>query len=113
MSYKIKGKAISYELENKNNFSKRVLWLETDKDYNQVIQIEFSGDKINENIDLNCEYEIEFFLSGRQWTNPKTGEVKVFNTLKGWRANKIESTPTHKEAAETLGIEDPTDDLPF
>lgn len=29
--------------------------------------------------------EVTFFLRGREWVNPKDGEVRYFNTLEAWK----------------------------
>lgn len=62
------------------------------------------------------QVEVTFFLRGREWTNPKDGQVKFFNSLDAWKieaAGAGNSGPmTSVENAETF-VAEGDDDLPF
>jgi hypothetical protein len=70
-----------------DKFKNRTIHIETKDQYPQTIEVVFSQSKVDllDSINVNDEVEIEFNLRGREWSNPKTGEIKVFNTLDGWK----------------------------
>ncbi|MBK7131079.1 MAG: DUF3127 domain-containing protein [Crocinitomicaceae bacterium] len=69
------------------------------------------------------QVDVTFFLRGREWTNPKDGQVRYFNSLDAWKiepagsgsttstANSGTQTVTAK-SAETF-VAEGDDDLPF
>jgi len=69
----------------KENFRKRMLVLDlTDnKKYPQLVEFQFThkGCEELDNYDIGDTVTVEFRLRGREWTSPKTGETKYFNTL--------------------------------
>lgn len=100
--YTIKGeiKRIGEVKQVTDSFKKRDLVL-IDKSgyYEQTILLQFAKDRVD---NLNQykpgeQVEVTFFLRGREWTNPKSGEVSVFNTLDGW---KIDYTGEHADAIQ-------------
>ena len=105
-----------------NGFRKREIVLTTQEQYPQNILVEFIQDRT----DLLDAYKIGDFvkidinLRGREWTNDK-GEVKYFNSIQGWRIEKVEdefeSQLPPLPTKEDLNISDNTssepDDLPF
>lgn len=104
-----------------NGFRKRPLVITTEEQYPQHLEIEFVQDKV----DLLDEYKvgdsvnININLRGREWVNPQ-GETKYFNTIQGWRIEKIERSADMPpippadafESTDDLNEED-HDDLPF
>lgn len=108
-----------------SGFRKRELILTTNEQYPQHLSIEFVQEKTDLLNDLKPgnEIKISINLRGREWTNPE-GVTKYFNTIQGWRIEKIQSqivgsTPSSSAISNTLtqptGIP-PTedfDDLPF
>ena len=63
--------------------------------------------------------EVTFFLRGREWTNPKDGTVRFFNSLDVWKVDAVSAAAeggSGEEAsagsAETF-VAEGDDDLPF
>ena len=75
-----------------NGFRKREMVLTTEEQYPQHIMIEFIQDKTDllNNFEPGQQVKISINIRGREWTNPQ-GEVKYFNSINGWRIEKIES----------------------
>ena len=73
-----------------SGFQKRELVLLTDEQYPQPIQIDFLSDKIDllNNVSEGESVKVGINIRGREWTNPQ-GEVKYFNSITGWRLEKI------------------------
>ena len=103
-----------------SGFQKRELVLLTEEQYPQPIQIDFLSDKID--LLNNCKegesIKIGINIRGREWTNPQ-GEVKYFNSITGWRLEKVNVeapqgnfTEKPKEKAENPFAEE-DDNLPF
>lgn len=110
-----------------SGFQKRELVITTQENYPQDIIIEFLQDKISLLDSLKPEEEIKVSINirGREWTNPQ-GEVKYFNSITGWRVEKIssESTPNTSDLPpapptvsdfpeEVKSYQEEEDDLPF
>lgn len=107
-----------------SGFQKRELILLTQEQYPQPISIEFLSEKIMllDTINEGDQVKIGINIRGREWTNPQ-GEVKYFNSITGWRLEKITSdsfeptqaTPTTSQPTsnENPFAEDEDDDLPF
>lgn len=78
-----------------DKFRKRELVLNTGPvDYPQQVVFQFTND-LCEQLDELGEGQnitIYFNLRGRQWTNPKTGESRYFNTLNAWKYELEEKT---------------------
>ena len=104
-------------------FRKRELVVTTDEQYPQMLSIEFTQDKCEllDNYNVGEDVKVNINLRGREWINPE-GEAKYFNSIQGWRIEKLESgTPNEIppieavdafEPADKITDEDP-DDLPF
>ncbi|MCT3693456.1 DUF3127 domain-containing protein [Elizabethkingia miricola] len=73
-----------------SGFQKIDLVLQTEEQYSQSILIEFSSDKIHllSNVEFGDRVKIGINIRGREWTAPD-GEVKYFNSITGWRIEKI------------------------
>lgn len=106
-----------------NGFRKREIVVTTDEQYPQHIMVEFVQDKcdILNGYQVGQDVKIGINLRGREWINPQ-GESKYFNSIQGWRIEKLESTPQNLEQAkgvideafEPAGVQtDEQDDLPF
>lgn len=73
-------------------FKKRELVVTTNEQYPQDIIIEFVQDKC----DILNKYaqgdnvKVSINLRGREWINPE-GVAKYFNTIQGWRIEKVDS----------------------
>ena len=91
-------------------FKARSMWLVTNDRYPQTISVEFTQDKVNllDNFTEGSFVRTAINLRGREWENPKTNEVKVFNTIEGW---KIEDDVEQVTTAEQSPDRD--NDLPF
>jgi hypothetical protein len=68
-----------------NNFHVRAVHvlIDSDTDYPQTIQIELAGDRCAEGDKLINGQIVEFDcdIRGREWKDPKTDTIKVFNTI--------------------------------
>ena len=108
-----------------SGFQKREMVLTTEEQYPQPISIEFlqeKGDLLN-NLKEGDKVKVGINLRGREWTSPQ-GEVKYFNSIIGWRVEKldgaadfnepVDAKPTEtKPVAEKNVFEEEEDDLPF
>ena len=118
-----KVKFIGAEQTVSASFKKRELVVKTDEQYPQFILIEFGQGKCNDYLDklkANDEVKVSINLRGREWVNPQ-GETKYFNSIQGWRIDKVEGNsttqtpmPSAKAFAPAPSIqEEEADDLPF
>lgn len=89
-----------------SGFQKRLIAVETDEKYPQVLGVEFVQDKtaLLDNINVGESVTIGINLRGREWTNPQ-GEVKYFNTIAGWRIARDEAAPA-EPTHDPLGLQD-------
>ena len=105
-----------------SGFQKRELVILTDEQYPQPILIEFLSDKIDllQNVKEGENVKIGINIRGKEWTNPQ-GEVKYFNSITGWRLEKVSGDapkgnftekPKEKEA-ENPFLDEDDDQLPF
>ena len=109
-----------------SGFQKKEVVLLTEEQYPQPINIEFLQDKVDSlnNFKENDKVKISINLRGREWTSPQ-GEVKYFNSITGWRIEKLEdgfneptqATPSASQSAAKPSSSDvfaeEDDDLPF
>jgi translation initiation factor IF-3 len=121
-----KVKAITPEQQVTASYTKRELVVTTDEQYPQSIMIEFGQGKCNNDLDklvIGDEVKVSINLGGREWANPQ-GETKYFNSIKGWRLEKVQSetAPTQTTPmslaqvfapAPTIVNESEQNDLPF
>lgn len=75
-----------------NDFKTRSVHVKTDEQYPQVLDIQFTQGNITllDNLPVGQKVKITINLKGREWTNEKN-ETVVFNTLQGWRIEKLNS----------------------
>ena len=100
-----------------SGFQKRELVLLTEEQYPQPIQIDFLSDKIDllNNVSEGESVKVGINIMGREWTNPQ-GEVKYFNSISGWRIEKVSGENTNTEAPQPNTFQTPapaTNDNPF
>lgn len=119
-----KIKVLGVEQQISTSFKKRELVITTEEQYPQSIMIEFVQDKTDllNNYSVGDTVKVSINLGGREWVNPQ-GETKYFNSIKGWRIEKIGSdapqpqTPPMPPAAAfepaSNFTEEEHDDLPF
>lgn len=109
-------------------FKKRELVIRTEEQYPQPIMFEFVQDKATELEGYNEgeKVRVSFDIRGREWTSPQ-GEVKYFNSLRGWRIQRDSAAqPAPAGAAATQAappnfavppadfkVDEADDDLPF
>lgn len=95
-------------------YPKTEVVLTTDEQYPQDVLFEFGGEKC---VDLPDPYnvgenaKIHFNLRGREWINPE-GEAKYFNSLQGWRIEKVKDVNNVTVNDAQVLKEEPTDE-PF
>lgn len=119
-----KVKVVSAEIQVSATFRKRELVVTTDEQYPQHIMIEFTQDKSDllNNVAVGDAVKVSINLGGREWINPQ-GETKYFNSIRGWRIEKLQAdTPAAQmppmPAAQAFTPatnlnEEEADDLPF
>ena len=110
-----------------SGFQKRELVLLTEEQYPQPIQIDFLSDKIDllNNVSEGESVKVGINIRGKEWTNPQ-GEVKYFNSISGWRLEKVSGENKNTEAPQPNTFQTPApatnenpfadegdDDLPF
>ena len=95
------------------DFTKRQLVVTTDEQYPQLIAIDFVKDKCSllDSYNVGDNVKVSINLGGREWVNPQ-GEAKYFNSITGWRVEKVETAPTTPQAP-VQQLEEVQDDLPF
>ena len=107
-----------------NGFRKRELVITTEEQYPQDLLIEFIQDKcdILNSYKVSESVKVDINLRGREWESPQ-GEVKYFNSIQGWRIEKLTSDDSESnippvppadafEPADNISDNEP-DDLPF
>lgn len=111
---KVTGKVIAIKQTQvvSDKFKKRVIWIETQDQYQQRLELQFVQDKVNilDNYAKDDIVEISFNLRGRSWQN-KEGEAKVFNTLQAWKISKVKQVSQPEQFTSAMTSE--KDDLPF
>lgn len=73
-----------------SGFQKREMVIVTEEQYPQPINIEFlkeKGDLLNQ-LAEGDQVKVAINIGGREWTSPQ-GEVKYFNSITGWKVEKI------------------------
>ena len=113
-STKISGRVVRVTPEIANgSFTKRELHLAIleDTDYPQTLSFEFGGkskDAVS-SAKENDNVTVFYNLAGREWNDPKTNTIKVFNTLRAWKVQIDSSAPAPMRSPQA----DENDDLPF
>lgn len=83
-------KVIGESVEVSASYKKRELVVTTDEQYPQSIAIEFPQDKgsLLDYYEVGQSVKVSINLGGREWVNPQ-GETKYFNSIKGWKIEKV------------------------
>jgi len=94
-----------------DKFSKRTLVVVTSDTYPQEIEIQFTQDKCSllDGLQIGQDVTIGVNLRGRMWTNPQ-GEDKYFNTIEGWKIDKVGFQQSAPSVQPSIEVED---DMPF
>ncbi len=120
--YSINGKikVLGEVAQITDTFKKREVVLTLDSgQYPQHISFQMVQDNCNlvDGMAVGEEVKFHFDIRGREWTSP-SGEVKYFNSLNVWRAEKVTAAAPAPSApapatsdAPPLPVEE--DDLPF
>lgn len=97
-----------------NGFRKRELVVTTEEQYPQHILVEFVQDKCDvlNGYRQDQSVKIGINLRGREWVNPQ-GETKYFNSIQGWRIDKVDEQPQPEPTKEQPNLSNTDDDLPF
>lgn len=120
--YNLKGtiKFIGSTVQVSDSFKKREFVVtDSSGQYAQDIMLELVQDRCEtlDQFTVGSEVSVDFFLRGREWTNPKDGSVRYFNTLNVW---KIDYAGKHADAIQGAKHENDlswlnegNDDIPY
>lgn len=106
----------------KETFKKREFVISDEaSQYPQEIVFQLVQDKCDliDPFEIGDEIKVNFNIRGRRWENPKTGEIRFFNSLDAWRLEKVsQEAPADNlppmPSNEPANIDDSeADDLPF
>ena len=65
-------------------------------------------------VELGLKVTVTWDIDGRYWEDPKTGEMKVFNSLKAWKVDLVSGPDIHTpQSSEPQGPPVMEDDIPF
>jgi hypothetical protein len=95
-----KVKLVNPEQQVSPTFRKRDLVITTDEQYPQHILVEFLQDKADllNQVQVGEPIKVSINLRGREWQSPQ-GEIKYFNSITGWKIDKIAAQPVQPAAA--------------
>lgn len=122
--YKLQGeiKVIDDVQQISDSFRKReFVVIDASGQYAQTIlfqAVQERADLLN-NFKVGDVVEVTFFLRGREWTNPKDGAVRYFNSLDVWKVDPVSSAGAEAGATESAAgsaetfVAEGDDDLPF
>jgi hypothetical protein len=128
MSFQITGilKVKGAEQVVSDKFKKREFVLtDNQSQYPQHVSFQLAQDKCSliDNFEVGQEIKVSFNLRGREWNDPKSGQIKYFNSLDAWRIESNMSAPVGGGSAPSASTEVSTpvfsasaaddDDLPF
>ncbi len=90
MSFQITGilKVKGAEQVVSEKFKKREFVLtDNQSQYPQHLSFQLAQDKCNliDGFEVGQEIKVSFNLRGREWNDPKSGQMKYFNSLDAWR----------------------------
>jgi hypothetical protein len=91
-------------------FRKRELVITTEEQYPQSILIEFVQDKTDllNAYKVGDNVKVGINIGGREWVNPQ-GETKYFNSITGWRIEKVGDNPGSAKPFEPAPFESDND----
>lgn len=114
-----KIKVLTLNQQVSATYTKSEVVVTTDEQFPQHILIEFGGQKhdLLDQYKVGENVKVSINLRGREWVSPQ-GETKYFNSLQGWRIEKIQGAPAIPPAAEQNiqpynGDENEANDVPF
>lgn len=90
--------------------------------YPQYIMFQITQDRCSllDQYNVGDEVKVMFNIRGREWPDPKTNTVKYFNSLEAWKIEMVARGSTmpqpHQNASNahsSVGLNGPSDDLPF
>ena len=121
--FNIKGtiKVIMDVQQVSEKFKKREFVLEIKSgQYDQTVIFQLTQDNVDmiDTHKVGDEVNVSFDLRGREWTSPKDGHVKFFNSLSAWRIEATAPAAATSNTAPPPSMDDApmvdeTDDLPF
>ena len=98
------------------DFTKRQLVVTTDEQYPQLISVDFLKDKCDllNTYKVGDSVKVSINLGGREWINPQ-GVAKYFNSITGWRIEKVDNATNVPQPPLQQMAQAPTEpaDLPF
>ena len=111
------GKVVSIKATEtiSEKFAKREIVIETQEQYPQKLLIQFvnNGCPLLDAVTTGEMVKVGVNLRGREWIDPKTGEVKYFNTIQGWYINTEDvkkksdfDQDAHENQARSKGVRD-------
>ena len=98
------------------NFRNRTFAVKDDSNYPQSIQFELTQDRVDliQPFQIGDKVEVNFVVNGREWIDPKIGEVRYFNSLVALSLSKVgESTYSSSESPEPSLKVEHEQNLPF
>ena len=116
--FTLKGKLIvkGDEQQVSEKFKKREFVIQDeDAKYPQVISFQLVQDKCSllEAYNEGDVINVNFNVRGREWTSPKDGETKYFNSLEAWKIEGAGAGTSTKAKIPVASGADEADDLPF
>jgi Domain of unknown function (DUF3127) len=90
----LKGTALVIsERYDRGQLTLRDLVIQTQEKYPQTIKIDFLGNNCDllDKISLLDEISVSINIKGREWMDPKTNVTKYFNSIQGWKIEKIDT----------------------
>ena len=116
--FTLKGKLIvkGDEQQITEKFKKREFVIQDDAEqYPQVISFQLVQDKCSllDAYNEGDEISVNFNVRGREWTSPKDGQTKYFNSLEAWKITGGDAVPTQIPTATPADTGSDADDLPF
>lgn len=118
--YKKKGTIIVIHATKQvsDKFKNRTFVIKTEETYPQSVLFELTQDRVDymDNYKVGDKVDVNFVVNGREWTDPKSNEVKYFNSVVALSVVKVGESSNHApspdSSAGSFG-EDDSDDLPF
>lgn len=118
-SFTLKGniKVVKATQSVSEKFKKREFVItDNSSQYPQDILFQLTQDRCDliESYKSGDQIEVTFNIRGREWTSPKDGEVKFFNSLEAYKVQgSTSSGETPSATAVEFNTTDEADDLPF
>jgi hypothetical protein len=110
MSFQITGilKVKGAEQVVSEKFKKREFVLtDNQSQYPQHLSFQLAQDKCSliDGFEVGQEIKVSFNLRGREWNDPKSGQMKYFNSLDAWRieTNMAAAAPTNNNTMNQAG----------